>query len=347
MGLGVHRHGDPIAVALSATVLVFVPALMASAFTTKNKTLTFSSILASWSLGLLLMMPLYFPGERSEALEAGLAIVLDRTDYAHMPKIISQYLPKEPPLSQPQLQLASAIVVPKPPPRHQLEDNSDAISLAYEGEGSRLSIPVVFEHEGKTLEVEMMLDTGATYTTLPPYILKQLHLTPSASAPVLELHTANGIRNAQVVLLDKVWLGDLFLEGVAITMCDDCASDKTAGLLGLNISGSYNVSIDADRQEVAFSRRHNTNRRLDMKPFTELDASFTRYPGGRIEVDVSLQNDSPRAISEVQALILCDQEQWLMPIQNIGPYKSKNIRRRLPEHPPCESYQVSLEQAHW
>ena len=142
-------------------------------------------------------------------------------------------------------------------------------------------------------------------------------------------------------------MSDLAVDGVAITVCDDCASNDITGLLGLNVSGAYNLGIDADRQEVRFSRRHDNNRKLDIKPFSNLNANFTRYPGERIEVSVNFQNESPRYIQEVQALISCGGERWLMPIQNIGPYQEQKIRRRLPEHRTCESYEVSLEQAHW
>ena len=347
LGLGIHRHGDPIAVALSATVLVFGPSLLASAMRERSRTLTFSGILAGWSLGLLLCIPLYFPGERTESLRSGLGLALEKTEYAHMADQIANYLPDEPKLSEPQAQLATALVLPKPPPEHRLEDDSNTITLPFEGEGSRLSVPVVFEHEDQSLEIDMMLDTGATYTTLPMRLVRRLGIEVSSNAPVLELHTANGKRTAQVVLVDRVWLGDLRLDGVALTICDDCASDDTAGLLGLNVSASYNMSIDSDRKEVAFSLRHDLNRKLDVKPFVELDASFIRYPGNRIEVKVELDNFSPRSIDEARALILCRDERWVMALQNVAPYKRDEIRRRLPEHDPCESYQVSLEQALW
>jgi clan AA aspartic protease (TIGR02281 family) len=248
-------------------------------------------------MGLLTAFPLYFPGERTDSVKSGLAIVLDRTDYAHLTDYIIGFLPPERPLSEPQPQLATALVLPKPPPNHRVEDDSRSIILPYEGSGSRLSVPVVFEHGGVTIEVEMMLDTGATYTTLSRAALRELGIVPSKSSPQLELHTANGTRITPVVLVERVWLGDLAVDGVAITVCDDCASDDIIGLLGLNVSGVYNLSIDADRQEVRFSLRHGGNRKLDIKPFSSLNATFTRYPGNRIEVNVSFQNDSSRHIA--------------------------------------------------
>jgi clan AA aspartic protease (TIGR02281 family) len=347
MGLGIHRHGSPAAVAFSATCLVFIPALTAAGMRNTDRTLTFVAMQGVWAIGLLAMFPLYFPGERSEAIASGLALVLDNTKYAQWSEKIPSYLPPEPTLSEQQPLLATALVVPKPPVNHAVEDDSRSITLPFEGSGSRLSLPVVFEHGSSTLEVEMMLDTGATYTTLSREALRKLGIAPTASSPQLELHTANGMRVTPVVLLDRVWLGDLAVDGIAITVCDDCASDDITGLLGLNVSGAYNLSIDADRQEVRFKLRHEANRKLDIKPFSKLNAGFTRYPAGRIEVSVSLQNQSPRHIEEVQTLVSCDDNQWLMPLQHIAPYQEEKIRRRLPDHEPCETYEVSMEQAHW
>lgn len=347
MGLGIHRHGSPAAVAFSATCLVFFPALFAAGMREKDRVLTFSALQGVWAIGLLTMFPLYFPGERSNAITSGLALVLDNTDYSNLSQAIPDYLPPEPILSEQQPLLATALVVPKPPRNHAVADDSRSIVLPFEGRGSRLSLPVVFEHGSTTIEVEMMLDTGATYTTLSRGALRQLGLMPSPSSPQLELHTANGARVTPVVLLDRVWLGDLALDGIAITVCDDCASDDITGLLGLNVSGAYNLSIDADREEVKFKLREEANRKLDVKPFSELNAGFTRYPGGRVEVSVKFQNQSPRHIDEVQTLVSCRDEQWLMPLQHIEPYQLKKIRRRLPEHDACETYEVSMEQAHW
>jgi hypothetical protein len=150
-----------------------------------------------------------------------------------------------------------------------------------------------------------------------------------------------------VVLLDKVWLGDLEIGGVAITTCEDCASEDNAGLLGLNVAGGYNVTIDADRREVIFSGRQSFNRRLDIRPFSDLEANFTRYPGGRVEFDLSLANLGHRTIQGAAAKISCDDDEWLVQVEAVQPMGTEHVHKRLPPHEKCLSYRVSLDAAWW
>ncbi|MBT3219133.1 MAG: hypothetical protein HN348_08585, partial [Proteobacteria bacterium] len=275
LGLGLHRHAPGWAVSLSATFLLFVPALFASSVAPKDRPFVFAAGLLAWSVGLFVLLPIYFPGERRDAIATGLAAFTfgGANDIARQ---MADNLPSEPLLAQPELATAEPATVSDPqPPPPPLEDNQ--ISLAYDGETHR-SVPVVFESGGKTIEVYMMLDTGATYTTLPTALMANIGLEPTKESPRIHLHTANGERDALLSLADRVWLGDLVVDNVAIAACEDCASSKTVGLLGLNVTGGYNITIDGDRREVLFTTRETHDRRLDIRPFVDLSAGFTRFP---------------------------------------------------------------------
>ncbi|MEO0602961.1 MAG: retropepsin-like aspartic protease, partial [Myxococcota bacterium] len=211
----------------------------------------------------------------------------------------------------------------------------------------RMTVPVVFANGSREVEVDMMFDTGATYTTLPLSVLAELGIDPGPSDPTIRLHTANGEREAQLVLLDEVWLGDLRLGGVAIATCDDCASTDTAGLLGLNVAGGFNLAIDADRNEVEFTRRRMFDRKLDVKPFSDLSATFTRFPGGRVEVRVTLAAASRRDIDSAVAAIGCADDKWKVELDDVLSGEVRTVRRRLPEHVPCDAYEISLHRADW
>ena len=295
---------------------------------------------------LFLILPIYFPGERRSAVTTGLAVWgLGHSDET-LPERIAKTLPDETPVSTPEVAEAATLSVEAPPPAVvPLLDNQ--IALPYEGEGRRLSVPVIFVHDGREIEVDMMFDTGATYTTLSYAVLEELGIRPSESDPVIRLHTANGERDAQVVLLDSVWLGDLDLNGVAIATCDDCASTDTAGLLGLNVAGGYNVSIDADRREVIFTRRVKFDRKLDVKPFTDLNATFTRFPGGRVEVRVQLENQAQRFIESASTSIECGEHKWTVRLEELAPGAAQTVRQRLPRHEACSQYQIALHEASW
>lgn len=360
LGLGVHRHAGPASVAAAAVVLVYGPAL-AVMFATprtppakgppsrlprwiRRRSFTLAFGLTAWSVALFLVFPVYFPGERRQAVATGLGLLGFGSD--ELPQRIAARLPEEPTVATPEVAEAARLSDgPTPPPGQPLSENQ--IALPYEGEGRRLSVPVIFSDGDRELEVDMMFDTGATYTTLPRAVLDALGVRPRASDPTIVLHTANGEREAQIVLLDAVWLGDLRIDGVAIAVCEDCASSDVSGLLGLNVSGGFNVGIDADRREVVFTRRAVFDRKLDVKPFTDLSATFTRFPGGRVEVTVRLESRADRVVGNATTSVRCGDDTWTVELGPVDPGEVGTVRRRLPPHDACDQYEIALLSAMW
>lgn len=342
LGLGLHRHASPVAISLVATSLLFGPPLLSGAFAAGHRSRIFAGVLLGWSLLVLLALPVYFPGERRQAVASGLALVAPEA----AGRWIAEGLPNEPTVSRPEIPVAETVMA-EAPKRSTTALEEHEIALPVEGEGRRLSVPVVFEHGGRTVEVWMMLDTGATYTTLPTEVLELLGAAPGPGDPIIRLHTANGEREASVVLLDEVWLGNLSLEGVAIATCDLCESGENAGLLGLNVTGGFNLRLNTDAAEAVFSEREEHNRRLDISPFADLAASFSRYPGGRVEVEVDLENLADREIGEATALVQCGSAMWTVKHNEVQPGDAVTAKRRLPVHEPCGSYQISLFSARW
>ena len=342
LGLGLHRHGSPWAVSAAATALLFLPPLAVGAASPRDTRPWRMGVAGGlWAVGLWAMLPVYFPGERRDAVASGLALL----GGDHLARAIADRLPEESALASPEIPIAAATVTPEPPPATPLGDSE--IALPYEGKGRRLSVPVVFDHGGESIEVYMMLDTGATYTTLPQRVLDQLGITVDEASPSIRLQTANGERDAAVVLADRIWLGDLPIDGVAIATCEPCASKDTVGLLGLNVAGGFNVTIDADRREVIFTTRQSHDRHLDVRPFVDVNASFTHFPGGRTEVEVTIDNLGPRSVRAATAGLRCGEETWQVTIEDIAPGTSESSRRRLPPHPTCPHYEITLANADW
>jgi clan AA aspartic protease (TIGR02281 family) len=345
VGLGVHRHAAPWAVSASAMLLVFAPPLGMASAGKRDRPLLLGSGLIAWSISLFLVLPVYFPGERRDAVATGLALTGLGGDLLGIPNLVAARLPDEPAMARPEVAQADPLTVEVPPPAEPLLEHQ--IALPYEGEGRRLSVPVIFGTGGTEVEVEMMLDTGATYTTLDDDTLAALGVFPSSADPIIRLHTANGERDAHIVLLDSVWLGDLRLDGVAIATCNDCGSSDTSGLLGLNVAGAFNLQIDADRREVVFSRRERLDRRLDVKPFSDLSATFTRFPGGRVEVAVQVENVGRRPIDGVTTSVRCKDDTWLVELGPIARGEVGTARRKLPAHEPCLQYEIAMHEARW
>ena len=345
VGLGMHRSAPSGVLVLTASALVFGPPVALGLLAERRKGMVMGVSGVLWSLFLFMAIPVYFPQERVDAFASGLGVLRLGPSWEGVARDVAESIPQDPGLSRPQVPEASASPQPVVLPPLDLAD--DEIALPFEGEGRRLAVPVVFEHDGRTVETWMMLDTGATYTTLPRSILHELGVEPGRDAPVLTLHTANGDRQASFALTDTVWLGNLPLNGVALAECNECASGDVSGLLGLNVTGSYNLTIDSDRQEVVFSKRAARKQHLDVSPFSEVGARFTRFPGGRVEVEVTVDNDSPRPIVKAVGEVSCDAGSWRVDVLNIPAGSTRSVIERLPNHERCESYRISLVDASW
>lgn len=345
VGLGLHRNASTPVIVLTACGLVWGPPLIAALFQPERRGLAFAAVSLVWSTALFLGLPVYFPQERGEAVASGLGALYHGDDWDQLARDVASRLPAEPAVSQPPPDEAVAVVDGPPPPPLDLAD--DQIALPFEGEGRRLSVPVVFEHNGRTVETWMLLDTGATYTTLPRRVLYELGIEPTDSSPVLTLHTANGERQAAVAVADRVWLGNLPLDGVAIAECEACATGDTEGLLGLNVAGSYNLTIDADRQEAIFTRRSERQQRLDIRPFVQVGARFSRLPAGRVDVTLTVKNNGPRHLDRIVGELSCDSGTWQVTATDIGPGEEAEVTQRLPVHDRCEGYRVGLADGAW
>jgi clan AA aspartic protease (TIGR02281 family) len=348
IGLGIHRHASPPALVGAAMFLVYGPPL-AVALAGRQRVALLATGLAGWALALFGLMPVYFPGERREAVATGLGVLGIGVDGL---QALAERLPEEPTVASPEVAEATPVAVDVAPAAAD-PIGDDQMTLPYEGEGRRLSVPVIFGNGSTEVDLDMMFDTGATYTTLSHATLAKLGVHPGKSDPVIRLHTANGERDATVVLLDHVWLGDLQIDGVAIATCDDCAGTDVGGLLGLNVSGRFNVAIDADRREVVFTRRVSTDRKLDIKPFTDLSATFSRFPGGRVEVVMKLENRARREIADAVTSVRCSaggsgsRESWTVDLGTVAAGERTETRRKLPQHEPCDEYEIALDRATW
>lgn len=346
IGVSAARHAPANTVAMSATLLVFGPVLGVALSSQERRLRRTGVAMILWSLALFVGFPVYFPGERRESLLYGLSLLTGSEETTDWARGVADAVPDEASDTKPILALADEVRA-ECPPTTMVADAQNSIRIPYEGEGRRLTLPVDYVHGGRTVETYMMLDTGATYTTLPTGVLTALGALPGPDAPVLTLNTANGEREAHVVLIDEVWLGDRVVRGVAITTCEDCASDTNVGLLGLNVTGGFNMTIDQDRREVVFAERDRFNRRLDVRPFSDLQARFVRYGGGRVEVELAFENRSLRPILSAMAQVKCQGADWEIPLDRLEPGAAVTVERRLPPHDRCETYQIELADASW
>ena len=368
MGAGVLRNGPVWLVALAALALVFLPAraLSTPVKREKNRAPTApGTALFLWSTAVLIAFPLYFPNERGVALSLGFAAVEPLTDgrlKVEWAKEIDEWLPavegtrdvpkeattnreaKPPPVERAPAKAPAASTL-QAPSRPTVQ--GDQVVLPTEGRRGSLRIPVTVEGPRRQFETTMIFDTGATITTLDQATLRRIGVRIPDDAPAMEVHTAAGPRQTRVVLLDRLWVGGLEVEGVSISVCDACATEEAVGLLGLNVSERFLVTVDGAREELVLAPREGANNRaVDVTPWIDLQAEATRWPDGRTEVMLEAENQSRRWIERLTVAIQCDQTRYAE-LRDIGPRQVNHVEVSIPAGTNCERFKVSIDSARW
>jgi hypothetical protein len=221
--------------------------------------------------------------------------------------------------------------------------------MAYQGEGESMRIAAFFDGPRYGEEFGMIFDTGATYTTLNREALAHLEVEVPPDAPVAVLRTANGEIEAPLVLVDAVWLGDAVVEWVTVAVCEPCATGEgVSGLLGLNVSGQFKVSLDHDHRQIHLGPLEgDENRKLDVVQWLQLRSRLLRWQDGRLEVEVTGENRSPVAVGAFSAEIDCPGGRFEVRVEGVEPRESRTRKMALPRGTECGEYTLSLREATW
>ena len=178
--------------------------------------------------------------------------------------------------------------------------------------------------------------------------LAKIGVRVPADAPEITLRTANGERTAKLVLVPDVWVGGLHVEGVTIGICEECSDERTKGLLGLNVSSQFLVTVDTVRKEVVFQARDGDGERLiDVSPWLRVSARATIYPDTRVEVEVTGDSLAPRPIDEAVVGLACGEDRFVARLTDIPPGGTATTVVNLPRGTDCASYKVTLDSARW
>lgn len=343
VGAGAQRRGGPALVTLAAVAIVVVPAIAPAGFVrTAARPIVFLAALFAWSLCVLGGFSLFFPGERPEAIGTGVAIVGFPPVVEKLVGQIEQLLPS----------LGHAR--PPPPPARLQEPvaageiDARKVELTTEIAGNALIVTVTAEGRlGKSAKMRMLLDTGASFTTLSRRALDEIGLPAQSDSPVVKLGTAAGEVDAHLALVDRILLNDVEIPAVTVAVCDACESHGVVGLLGLNVLSHFLVTLDGAHQRVLLERRPGpANRALDVSPWLNVRALATSWLDGRVEVDVTVKSSADRHIGVAEIAIRCDQT-YVAELHDIPAKGSANTLVRLPRGAKCDDYTAPLERATW
>lgn len=357
LGIGWLRGGPDAVVWAMAFAFVVLPPLGTTLSWPGGRRLAMLGLATgAWSVVLLTVFPMYFPGERASAIDLGAERVgtLVGAAFPAPGAAIDSVLPElqgRPPAPEATPVLPSpevAVVTPSasasrpssPPPQ------ADEVILPYEGSGSSLVVPVGLGHNGDELDVSMLFDTGASFTSVDSETLRSLGIRVPRDAPEIVVRTANGERVTKLVLLDTVWLGGFAVDGVTVGLCDACAHEDQVGLLGLNVSGQFLVTVDQQTRELRLKPRDSPDRTADVRYWVHPSARATAWPDGRVDVEVALDNHSTRTVRDAVVRIGCD-DGYDVQVPDVPPGETGESRVALRAGAECEGYTVELISAGW
>ena len=377
MGLGLLR-GLPLGLALLGGLALTLLPILGLAGRAGPRRLAPVGAAWLWCVLLLVSLPLYFPGERDEAaregfrtlgsvLGAGAAQQLGSAGGFLVGLLGSDPQPAQPiamdspPLS-PQAAFPRADPEPRAPAASRLglaedyaKDNAKEnakenaeIELSYEGDKSSLRIAVDVDGPEVGEGLMMVFDTGATLTTLDRDSLRAIGVAIPPDAPRVTLQTAGGLIEADLVLVDAIWLGSEGVEWITVAVCDTCASPPSAGLLGLNVSQRFQVSINHDRQAIALRRRHGADdRSLDIRNWIQIRSEAQEAWNGRVDVELTVFNSSRQEIESAVVHLECTGAGFAIQVDAIPPHGEASTHAELPRGTDCRQQEIELSRANW
>jgi len=306
-----------------------------------------------WSVVLVGALPLYFPGERAEAVREG-ALWLARP----LPQAVGPALAERAgtalafwgaePEAVPRLREVDEL--PGPPPAPRWRPASPSIVLEYQDEGGagtmQVRVPVDGPEYGE--ELTLLFDTGASFTTLHHEVLEWLEIPLSSDAPVAHLQTANGEIEAALVLLDTVWVGGEPIEWVTAAVCRDCPIEGVQGLLGQNVTGRYQVAIDPDRRQITLEPRSFAgDRSVDIEPWLAVRSRALRWADGRSQIELGVDNRASQDVAHALFEIRCDGHHYGVSFERLPAGQQQWKRLSLPIDSECADYAATLAAARW
>ena len=120
--------------------------------------------------------------------------------------------------------------------------------------GSHVIVPVQIKHRGRTLNLHLLLDTGASIVTLHKDAVRRLRMSDSRKA---QFTTASGhMIPADIVLIDEVRFGPYRKEGIQAGIIEFQQGSGAGydGLLGMNVLKGLRYDVDYDRSVIHWTQ---------------------------------------------------------------------------------------------
>lgn len=364
-GLGLDQNLPDQAALLGALCAVILPAFgFATVF--GNGALAHGLAFCAWSILILTAFPSYFPERRESATRIGLeyfSMSFGESSFGESTRtlvinsgmgMLSLWGAESVRIIRAERQAEANHEDKDELSVEELADSVDGATerrptwIPYKGEGRTIVIPAHVDGPEFGEELQFVFDTGATLTTVNRDTLELLGIPIDDDAPQITLRTAAGEVEARLALIDAVWLDEELVEWVTVAVCEPCANETVHGLLGLNVSSHFRVSIDHETEEIELvARPGRRNRQLDIQPWLEINSVLRRWGDGRLELSLDVRNRARQGIRSSVLEVRCSDENFTIRLDPIPAHGSLSQSASLPWGNRCESFEIHPLAATW
>jgi clan AA aspartic protease (TIGR02281 family) len=138
-------------------------------------------------------------------------------------------------------------------PVRQSDSRTSDIRIPLLRTGNSLLVDVAINSSS----IRLLLDTGASITSLSSDTIRRLGLTPTGRS--ISLSTANGLTQSQLYSADRLNLGPLRLNNLLVAEVDFGRAGQVQGLLGTDVlkhvSREYSYLIDDQKNALIFRKK--------------------------------------------------------------------------------------------
>ena len=223
------------------------------------------------------------------------------------------------------------------------------VQVTFKKMGSSVVVPVRLMGPSSEVTVKMIFDTGATLTTINRATLNRLGMVRDPSAPTVQSHTANGTVKRQLTIIEGAGLGGAMVpRGLTVGLCDACAKDDVVGLLGLNFSRNFLVTMDHDGGRIVLRPKlPPPDHTFDAQHFVKLDNARGIWRGKTLTVDLVVRNLAPRALRWVKVSATVGSSTLTGLLDGVPARGSKPLHMsgKLPSR--GKSFKLKLESTRW
>ena len=156
----------------------------------------------------------------------------------------------------------------------------------------RIVAPVMINGQGP---FRLVVDTGASHTTLSPELAARLGLAPKENV-VLMLNGVTGVEQVPAVRIDRLQAGDLIVEHVEAPIVQSSIMAGADGILGVAGLQQERITVDFIRDRITISRSRPSDDTSGM-----LRIQATRVAGGLLMVETRIGGVKARTVIDTGA----------------------------------------------